>query len=157
MYAMLGKEGENLSKIATSIYQAETPSLLEAIFDPEEAEVPYQKTEQDIPIKNEDTVILQECILLYLKPIRHKLRTSRKLTPIDRANMAGMYLQCMYPANATEVTAMVHDGTDVEKNWIVEQPGGLKRWLINKSVVRVYSQSRIYRLRDNEPVSKNKI
>ena len=71
--------------------------------------------------------------------------------------MVGMYLQQMYPANATEVTAMVHDATEVEKKWIVEQSGGLKRWLANKDVVKTYSQPRIYRIKDEEPVSKNKI
>ena len=32
-----------------------------------------------------------------------------------------------------------------------------KKWLANKGVVKVYSQPRIYRVRDDEPVSKNKI
>ena len=115
IYFMLGKEAGNFAKIATSIYQAGSQSLLEAICDPEEAEALYRKTEQCITIKNKDTVILQECILLYPKHIRLKLMTNHELTPIDRMNMAGMYLPCIYPANAIKVTAVAHYATDVEK------------------------------------------
>ena len=116
IYSMLGEEGENFAKVTTSIYQADTQSLLEAIRNPEETEILYKtKTEQGTPIKNKDTVVLQECILFYSKTIRHKLRTNCKLIPIERADMAGMYLQRMYPANATEVTVIVHETIDMEK------------------------------------------
>ena len=101
IYSTLGEEGGNFAKIATSIYQAETQSLLEEICDPEDTEALYGKTEHDIPIKNEDTVILQECTLLYPTSIRLKLRINRELTLINRANMAGMHLQRIYPANTT--------------------------------------------------------
>ena len=115
IYFMFGGEEESFEKTATSIYQTETLALLEAIYNPEEAEKLYRKTEKGIPIKNEDTVILQEHILLYHKNIIVKLRNNHELTPTERANMVWMYLQRMYPANATEVSAMVHNATDTEK------------------------------------------
>jgi hypothetical protein len=124
---MFSEEEESFEKVATSIYQADTLTLQEAIHNPKEAETLYQKTEKGIPIKNEDTVILQDCILLYHKNIRIKLRNNHELTPTERTNMVGMYLKLMYPANATEVSAMVHAASDGEKKWLVEQPGGLKR------------------------------
>ena len=110
----------------TSIYQADTLTLLETIRNPEEIETLYQKNRKDIPTKNRDTLLLQDYILLYHTNIRIKLRNNHELTPTERVNMVGMYLQRMYPANATEVSVMVPEASDREKKWLIEQPGGLK-------------------------------
>ena len=63
----------------------------------------------------------------------------------------------MYPANATEVSAMVQAVSDGETKWLIEQPGGLTRWLENKGVGNAYTQPRVYQLQDKEPVSEKKI
>ena len=78
IYSMFSEEEESFEKFATSIYQADTLTLLDAIRDPEVAETLYQKTEKNIPIKNEDTVILQG--------------NNQELAPTKRANMVRMYL-----------------------------------------------------------------
>ena len=55
IYSTFSEKGDSVEEITASIYQADTLALLEAIRDPEEAEILYQKSEKGIPIKNEDT------------------------------------------------------------------------------------------------------
>ena len=107
-----------------------------------------EKQKKGTLIKNKDTVVLQDCVLLYPKNIRLKLRNNHEVTPTEGNTMVGLHLQYMYPANATEMSPIVHMATEEEKKWLVEKPEGLQRWLQNKGVVNTYVQPRVYRLQD---------
>ena len=74
--------------------------MLNAIRDSKEAEILYDRAKKDIPIIDKDNVMLQEGVLLYPKHIQLKLRRGDELKPNKRSTMVGLYLQCMYLANA---------------------------------------------------------
>ena len=146
LHSMFRKGKEGFEKITTLIYQTERLTLLNVICDPKEAEILYSRTKKSTPVIDKDTVILQECMLIYPKHIRLKLRQRDELRPTKRATMVGLYLQRMYPANATEVIKMVNAATDGEKKWLAETQGGLQLWLQNKGIVNVYVPPSEYRL-----------
>jgi hypothetical protein len=61
LHSEFGEGKKSFKAIATSLYQVEMLALLDAIWNPEEAEILFNTIKNRIPLINKEGIMLQEC------------------------------------------------------------------------------------------------